>query len=38
MLDVLNNENMDTANLKRFMDEVLQPNWFQDTFGLFMPD
>ena len=38
ILDVLNNENMDTANLKRFMKEVYQPNWIQDTFGIFMPD
>jgi len=38
ILDVLNNPNMDTANLKRFMKEVYQPNWFQDTFGIFLPD
>ncbi len=37
ILDVLNNPNMDTANLKRFMKEVYQPNWFQDTFGIFLP-
>ncbi len=38
ILDVLNNPNMDTANLKRFMKEVYQPNWFQDTFWIFLPD
>jgi len=38
IVDVLNNPNMDTANLKRFMKEVYQPNWFQDTFGIFLPD
>ena len=38
IVDILNNPNMDTANLKRFMKEVYQPNWFQDTFGIFLPD
>jgi hypothetical protein len=38
ILDILNNPNMETANLKRFMEKVYQPNWFQDTFGIFMPD
>jgi hypothetical protein len=38
IVDLLNNPNMDTANLKRFIKEVYQPNWFQDTFGIFLPD
>jgi hypothetical protein len=29
---------MNTANLKRFRNDVYQQNWFQDTFGIFMPD
>ena len=38
IVDVLNNPNMDTANLRRFMKEIYQPNWFQETFWIFLPD
>ncbi len=38
LLDVLNNPSMDTANIKRLIDEIHTPNWFQKTFGIFMPD
>jgi hypothetical protein len=38
VIDVLNNANMDTANLKRLMQEVYTPNWFQKTLGIFKPE
>jgi hypothetical protein len=32
ILDKLNDPNMEPANIKRFIKEIYQPNWFQDTF------
>lgn len=38
ILDILNNPDMDTANFKRLINEIYNPNWFQKTFWLFLPD
>jgi len=32
VLDHLNNENMDTATIKRLIDDIYDPNWFQNLF------
>ena len=38
ILDHLNNENMDPATMMRLINDIYDPNWFQNTFWIFMPD
>lgn len=38
ILDHLNDENMDPATMMRLINDIYDPNWFQSTFWIFMPD
>ena len=38
IIDILNNSNMEPANLRRFIKNIYQPNWIQNTFWIFLPD
>lgn len=38
IFDILNDSEMDTANMRRYLEEVFQLNWFQKLFEAFIPD